>query len=139
MNHPETDIQAVYSVCLLKRGRQIEPLFLLKTRLSLAKNKQIKTKIKRDHRLVFLCLIPLSDLINSAWYFLLFLANQRKLFSGSGGGVSAVSLLSLFLFSLILVLVYAFIVYFITNDPFLKNIMLIFFFMGAQSGQNKSG
>lgn len=27
MNHPETDIQAVYSVCLLKRGRQIEPLF----------------------------------------------------------------------------------------------------------------
>ena len=104
--------------------------FRLKTRLSLAKNKQIKTKIQKR---------PLSDLINSAWYFLLFLANQRKLFSGSGGGVSAVSLLSIFLFSLILVLVYAFIVYFITNDPFLKNSMLIFFFMGAQSGQNKSG
>ena len=47
MNHPETDIQAVYSVCLLKRGRQIEPLFLLKTRLSLAKHKQIKTKIQK--------------------------------------------------------------------------------------------
>ena len=72
-----------------------------------------------------------ADLINSAWYFLLFLANQGKLFSGSGGGVSAVSLLSIFLFSLILVLVYAFIVYFITNDPFLKNIVLIFFLYGS--------